>query len=370
MAVFAFLVALVITLWVPANSYAMLKSEKVRWQLIFLSPYGGCTNYQYQMTNAYDEITAKYFGLYEFENLKYPPQCMPDKKYTNYQPPDDLNLLILVYDNEIGKRDLHSNDVGGLYNHIGTDITKNHTIIICDCSNFGFSDPTWILSHELSHYITNYLGFDLSVVENKIHSLDSMYVQCIDGKWNNTCSNVITDIHGDYYFGKAAVMTPYQPAIGKKLFAFENETMNNNTSNDTADSQVVINMQKEMTKWWLAGKINDTEYTKMLGYVVGKSEAVMKNDKLLTNVILEDGPNGKEQKPIFYDPGSDQKLKESVLLKRVPFKQENTTDLSHKTQQIPQWFKSRAYWWSQDQFTSDQDFLNGVKYLLSATTGN
>ncbi|TLX94105.1 MAG: hypothetical protein E6K91_07330, partial [Thaumarchaeota archaeon] len=58
-AVFAFLAVLVLTLWVPANSYAMDKSEKMRWQLIFLSPYSGCTNYQYQMANAYDEITSK-----------------------------------------------------------------------------------------------------------------------------------------------------------------------------------------------------------------------------------------------------------------------------------------------------------------------
>ena len=368
----AVLLALVLTLFISPDSYAMDKSEKMRWQLIFLSPYSGCTNYQYQMANAYDEITSKYFELYKFENSKYQPQCMPDKKYTHYQVPDDLDLIILVYDNEIGKRELHGNDVGGLYNHIGTDKTRDHTIIICDCSNFGFSDPVWVLSHELSHFITYYLGFDQSVVEDKIHSLGYKYDQCIEGSWEATCSNVLTHVYGDHYFTKATVMAPYQPAIGKKLFTLENDTATNDsatsdTSSSVANSQIVMSMQKEITKWWLAGKINDTEYTKVLGYMVDKSGGVMTADKLPPNVILFDGPDGIKENATFYDTGSEQKLKGS-LLNRIPFKSENTTDLSG-TIQIPQWFKSRAYWWSQDQFWSDKDFLNGIKQLFNIGIG-
>jgi hypothetical protein len=358
---FAFLAALVTTMLIPVNSYALDKAGNVKWQLIFLSPYGGCTNYQYQMTNTYDEITTKYFELYQFENSKYSPQCMPDKKYTYYQAPADLDLIILVYDNEIGKKELHSNEIGGLYNHVGADMSRNHSIIICDCSNFGFSDPVWTLSHELSHFVTNYLGFDQSVIETQIHTYDSKFDQCTEGNRDDTCTSITSHVYGDYYFGKATVMIPYQPAIGKKAFSSDNQTILNDTS-DADKSQVIMNMQKEITKWWLAGLINNTQYTKTLGYMVGNEGGLAKNDIIMNNVILEDGSDGKEQKPIFYDTESEKTIKELSLLKRIPFKQENMTNSSEI---MPEWFKSKAYLWSQDQSTSDQDFLKAVQHLVT-----
>lgn len=369
MTLFAFLFVLVLTLWVPAT-YAMDILEKVRWKLIYLSPYSGCTNYQYQMANAYDEITSKYFDLYKFVNSKYPVQCMPDKEYSHYQIPDDLDLLILIYDKEIGKKELQTNDVGGLYNHAGTDRTKNHTIIVCDCSNFGFSDPTWILSHELSHFITYYLGFDLSVVEDKIHSLDAKYDQCIEGVRDSTCSQVKTHVYGDYYFTAATVMTPYQPAIGKKLIPTENDKTQSDVSNNAANSQVVMNMQKEITKWWYAGKISNDEYAKVLGYMVGKSGGTINGDKLPNNVVLLDGPDGKKGNATYYDLGTGKLQMTSGLLKRVPLKAQNTAADSSDKVQIPQWFKSRAHWWSENRFWNDKEFVSGIKYLFHIGTGN
>ncbi len=359
--VFAFLFVLVLTLGIPTKSYAMDESGKVKWKLIFLSPYGGCTNYQYQMTNQYDEITSKYFDLYKFENSKYQPECMPDEKYTSYKPPKDLDLLILVYDNEIGKKDLRSKDFGGLYNHVGDDRTKNHTIIICDCSNFGYSDPAWDLSHELSHFITYYLGFDLSIVENTIHSVDAKYDQCVEGNRDDSCSSVTTHLSGDYYFSHVTVMTPYGPAIGKKSIAIENNTINNGVQGDIAGSPIVMNMQKEITKWWLAGKINDTEYSAALGDMVDKSKNVMPGDNILpANVIFQDSPNGKKENDTFYDKVTKQNQAGLSVLNRVPFKaSSNLPDL-----QIPQWFKVRANLWLQGKDMNNNDFVNGVNQLF------
>jgi hypothetical protein len=359
--VFGFLFVLVLTLCIPTKSYAMDESGKVKWKLIFLSPYSGCTNYQYQMTNQYDEITSKYFDLYKFENSKYQPECIPDEKYTSYKPPKDLDLLVLVYDNEIGKKDLRSKDIGGLYNHVGNDRTKNHTIIICDCSNFGYSDPVWALSHELSHFITYYLGFDLSIVENKIHSVDAKYDQCIEGNRDASCSGVTTHLTGDYYFTHATVMAPYGPAIGKKSIATENNTVNNGALGNIATSPVVMNMQKEITKWWLAGKINDTEYSAALGDMIGKSKNVMTGDNLLPpNVIFQDSPNGKKEHDTFYDLVSNKTQKELSVLNRVPFKvSTNLSDL-----QIPQWFKVRANLWLQGKDVNNNDFVNGIIHLF------
>ena len=348
---------LMFTLWIP-NALATDKSGNPMWELIFLSPYGGCTNYQYQMTNAYDEITSKYFELYKFANSKHSSQCMPDKKYTNYKPPEDLDLLILVYDNEIGKKDLHLNDVGGLYSHVGMDRTKNHVIVICDCSNFGFSDPAWTLSHELSHFITYYLGYDLSV-QNTIHMMSSKYNECIEGHRDASCSNVVVNIRGDYYFTHAAVMTPYQPAIGKNLIVL-NGTRD---SSNVTDSQIVLNMQKEITKWWLAGKINDTEYLHTLGYMINNKPEVKSSYLLPANILLESGPDSHEENSTYYDLDLSQNQKTMVLLKRSPFRDDNTTDISNKMQ-IPEWFKSQASRWIQNNSWDDKDFIGSIKHLF------
>jgi hypothetical protein len=348
------------------------KTLGVKWELVFLSPYSGCTNYQYQMANTYDEITSKYFELYKFDNSNYPPQCMSDKKYSSYKVPGDLNLLILVYDNEIGKKELRTNQVNGLYNHVGPDRSSDHTIIICDCSNFGYSDPVWALSHELSHFITYYLGFDLSVVETRIHSIEAKYTTCIDGLRNETCSNVAAKIYGDRYFTFALVMPPYAPAIGKKLIpASDNQTASGSINqSDVASlvtSPVVMNMQKEITKWWLAGQINDTEYTKVLSYMTDKSEGgILTTDRLPNNVILLDSANGKTGNHTFYNSISGISKIDSSILKRVPFKLENITNgISNK---VPQWFKTKAQSWAQNQTLNNDAFVTGVKFLFSNGT--
>lgn len=241
--VYTLLFMVVTMIWVPSQSYEIHKSEDVRWQLIFLSRYSGCTNYQYQMTNMYDEVTSKYFELYKFANSKYQPKCMPDKKYSHYKIPDDLDLLILVYDYEIGRKELNANNLGGIYNHVGTDRTRNHTIIICDCPNFKFSDPVWILSHELSHFITYYLGFDKSVVEDVIHARDNKYDTCVEIHYEQSCSGIKVHIRGDYYFSYATVMAPYAPAVGKKLIPLSN------IQNDSAKLAIVMDIEKQITKW-------------------------------------------------------------------------------------------------------------------------
>ncbi|TBR11444.1 MAG: hypothetical protein EPO62_01805 [Candidatus Nitrosotenuis sp.] len=346
------IVALLAVLLVPDDAHAQ---EKVRWELIFLSADHGCANYQYQMANVYDELASKYFELYKFPNSKYNPQCMSDKKYANYTAPDDLDLLILVYDKQIGKKELHPNDVGGLYSHLGSDRAKNHVIVLCDCPTFGFSYPMFTLSHELSHFVTYYLGFDL-LAQNEIHEISAKYNQCNDSSWDDTCAQVVTHVYGDHYFTRAPVMVPYQPAVGGHLVD------HTNLQSDIASSDVVMNIQKQITKWWLAGKINDTEYTKELEFVMGKPSA--QPEGAPDNVLLAAGHNGKEEVDTYYDLGEEENKKTQILLKRVPFKADNHTEYG---EQIPMWFKLRAHSWLQDNSLSNRDFVDGVRYLFGGS---
>lgn len=358
--VMALLSLIGLTVLMIPDSYAMDTSGNVRWELVYLSADSGCANYQYQMSNAYDEFISKYFDLYKFTNSKYKPQCMPDAKYTDYQVPDDLDLLVLVYDKQIGKKEMNQNNVGGLYSHLGNDRIKNHVIVLCDCPTFGFSYPMFTLSHELSHFITYFLGFDLSVQE-KIHATSAKFNECSDVHWDNqTCSSVVVHVDGDYYFSHATVMAPYAPAIGKKLMTTQAKP------DDIANSNLVMDIQKEMTKWWLEGKINDTEYTGVLGIVAGRQGNFSVPYGIPENVLLASGRDGQEEKDTYYDLDLGGNQKTMLLLKRVPFKSINDTSVSEKIQ-IPQWFKSRAYGWSHNQTLSDQDFVNGIHYLLESS---
>jgi hypothetical protein len=74
------------------DAYATHFSEDTKWQLVYLTDTQVCSNYDYQMTQKYDEITEKYLGLYEFDNTKYEPLCMNNFKYDAlYEFPQDLD---------------------------------------------------------------------------------------------------------------------------------------------------------------------------------------------------------------------------------------------------------------------------------------
>ena len=53
------------------NAFANHLSDDLKWQLVFISSAPACSNYDYQMTDLYDEITEKYLDLYELNNSKY-----------------------------------------------------------------------------------------------------------------------------------------------------------------------------------------------------------------------------------------------------------------------------------------------------------
>ncbi len=140
---------LVALLWLSPsltnNAFASHLSDDFTWQLVVLSSNPACSNYNYQILNKYDEITEKYFELYQFANEKYEPKCFPIQKYLDfYSSPDDLDMLIIVLDSNLGQEELHKRKMGGLYTHTGTDKFQNHAIILCDCPDFYYSDPVWI----------------------------------------------------------------------------------------------------------------------------------------------------------------------------------------------------------------------------------
>ena len=111
-------------------AYGTHQTQNVSWQIVVVSHEPACTIYNYQLAQKYQIITEEYFKLYEFDTSHYQPECYSIEKFEwKYQKPDDLDLLILIYDRDLGRENLHPLGMGGFYSHSGGDITNNHTII-------------------------------------------------------------------------------------------------------------------------------------------------------------------------------------------------------------------------------------------------
>ena len=341
--------------------FATHLSDEMKWQTVFISSRG-CSLQNYQMLNLYDKISEKYLEMYGLDSLKYEPQCMPESEYlSDYQPPNDLDLVILIYDKELGEKLLHSQKMGGLYSHTGSDRNYNHVIIICDCSNFYYSDPVWILSHELSHFVLYYRNYEMSIIEDLIHANDAQYDKCIEGGAN--CESYVEKIELDSLSSSFSVMPILQPVKSSK------------TGTDTSNEKIrtsVIGISKMITKWWAADKISNGDYANAIGYLVD-SDILPSNEN--TEILIADDPlsdeitwqekfseinanyrgvntiNSNNQNNIQF-PNSDS----SIIENKITFVEQVVLGL-------PDWFKTTAGWWAQDKITNEE-FKKNIQYLV------
>ena len=142
--------------FVTNDAFANHLSDEMKWQLVYISHNSICSNYDEQKTRMYSEISSRYLGEYQLVNSQYDALCVNQFEYSDYQAPSDLDMIVLVYDKDIGRAELNSLKIGGYYHHTGPDIKQNHAIVICDCPTFNYSSPVWILSHELSHFVLTF----------------------------------------------------------------------------------------------------------------------------------------------------------------------------------------------------------------------
>jgi len=390
------------SLLILTPAYGTHQTQNVSWQIVVVSHEPTCTIYHYQLAQKYQIITEEYFKLYEFDTNHYYPECYSIEKFDwKYQKPDDLDLLILVYDRDLGRENLHPLEIGGFYSHMGGDITQNHTIIFCECSSFGYSDPSWILSHELSHFILNYLGFDLNRVEDQIHQIDKKYDNCMEKIYDETCKSIVAYIEHDDLGYKTKVMRPYQSAIGTSLF---NQTFDENELNFKE-----LELFKEITKWWHEGRITNSEFSNSLQILTGQSfnnissgsylnesptvilaepskeekvyqESNQENyapQDILKSFPLIEGwnpspvssgeyPDWFKTRALLWSSGkiSDEGFAKSIdSLKKSKMDILNLPEQVTTEQKIPDWIKNNAGWWA-DGLTSEEDFVNGIKFLV------
>jgi len=335
------------------DAFATHFSEDTKWQLVYLTDTPVCSNYDYQMTTKYDVITEKYFGLYQFDNTKYEPLCMNHFKYdATYEFPQDLDLIVLVYSRNLGQVELNDQKMGGLFTHSGPNRSINNAIIICDCPNFNYSDPVWILTHELSHFILYFLEYNMNVIEDFVHVYDEKYDQCRNS-YDDSCSTVLTKLRVDAMAYSFSVMPQYEPAIGISKIK----------NNEVNVSLPLVELGKVVTQWWTAGKITEGDYSNAIGLLAVQNQQLQQDH----NVLFKDGPINKEVtwKELLFADGSSEN-KEDVMTKvREKLKIEDQIYQQTDFTGLPDWFKQTAQWWVDDQITNE-DFIRNVKYLKDA----
>jgi len=337
------------------DSFATHFSEDTKWQLVYVTDTPVCSNYDYQSMVKFDEITEKYFGLYQFENTKYDPLCVNHNRYdAMYEMPDDLDLLVLVYSRNLGELELHSEKMGGLFMHSGVDKKFNNAIIICDCSNFYYSDPVWILTHELSHFVLYFLEFDITVIEDLVHQYDDKYDQC-RSHYDDSCGSVFTKLRIEDMAYSFSVMPPYQGAVG----------ISEIKSNHVEISQPLLELGKIMTKWWTVGKISEGDYSNALGLLAIQNQ---QNIDAKHNVLFKDGPIAKDvvtwEDILLADGSAENKLD---VMEKVKGKMKIEDQIFQQTDftGLPYWFKNTAQYWIDEKIT-DEEFIRSVKYLKDA----
>ena len=332
-----------------SDVFASHLSDEMKWQLVYITSNKACSNYDLQMLRTYSEVSKSYLDMYELENSPYESICVTNEKYSEYVAPSDLDLIILVYDKDIGRDELNSQNIGGFYHHVGRDPVQNHAIIICDCPTFDYSSPVWILSHELSHFVLTYLSYDITVVEDLVHSNDMAYDECI--RTHSLCGSSVMKIRTVTSAYSYSVMPLYEPAIGLNPLP---------TSDEELPLQVV-ELSKIITKWWTQDKITDGDLFNAIGYMaVGNSLYNHMNPEIFTADSSFDDELTWEE--LLSEKSSNEK---PDILSRIPTTLLSNDELNFdegNTSGIPTWFKTTAKWWVEGKI-SDSEFTKSVNYL-------
>jgi hypothetical protein len=349
--VFAFSIVFLMP-FISNEAFANHMSEKMKWQVVFISSHPACSNYHYQMMNRFHAMSGAYLNEYGIENESYPPICLPIEKYPqNYEQHYDLDLFVLIYDRNLGEEILQGNDVGGFYNHFGVDRTTNHVIVFCDCPNFNFSDPIWILTHELSHFALVYLGYDPSIIENLVHANDKSYDECRED-WVEGCESVIQKLSTEKFGYEFSVMPIYKPAVGEETYNFEFKPV----------SDEILEVSKLITLWWGLGQpIDDKGYSKVI-------RLLGSDDNLYTNfnvIEFNDDPIRDEltwEEHLY----GESTFNSTQLNSHVPFDLKSQDELDeefeNKLSELPEWFKKTAIWWANEEI-SDDEFAQSIHFL-------
>jgi len=343
------------------ESYAA-ETTLLEWQLLYIQE--DICKQSDILNEVYSSLTSKYFELYQLENISHEAYCMTELEYSEFQVNEDVDLLILVYDGNLGEKILQPNKVDGLYFHSGNDRSTNHLLIMCHCSDFDSSYdqilPSWILTHELSHFVLSYKGFPRFGIINAVHEIEDEYDNCIGTNFQSqNCADFKLTLRPDDQSKDFPVMKPYEGAVGQKLVQYIPE--------DFSDSKV-INLQRDLTKMWITNEIDDNAFSNTLKNFV---EGPIENDHDFAEPFMEinngfviaekSKPRDVEWNEYLQSETQNQDYTH-LILEYIPFNIDESAE-EINFEKMPSWFKTRAILWSEKRI-SDKVFFDGVEHLI------
>ena len=334
------------------------------WQLVYISS-DRCIFPDEQKIIDYSKFVKKYFELYEFENYGFEPKCLSLLEYFDYQKPYSVDLVILVLDNYLGSKLLNQDEIKSLYAHFGMDRSNNHVIIVTEPTDYDTSlDSTtisWDKSHQLSHFILSFKGYNDETIERLLHSNSLSFEHCVGQRISDSkCDEVRTYMRIEDSSRNFVVMTPFKELIGNGLTKYISE--------DVISSKVVLNLHREITTWWINGLIDDQTFLKATKHLVDVpiiDEQTTNNQIIkLPNgfIILDKAVDANEEFKVGPFNAYATRTTVGDILLYVPFETEFEI-IDEKPSEIPNWFKQRAKNWSENKL-GDKIFYDGLEALI------
>ena len=358
---FPFLLILFFSI-ITNQAYAESSDNSVSWQIIFISDNPDCKITEKTRINEIVDLTQQYFDLYILDTTMLEPVCTFSLQYFENSIPDESDLKILVFDESIGNNVFVKFGYQGLYAHFGSDRSQNHVIMVSEPGKFSsayeFTEPSWNLTHQISHFILSYYGHNLESIERLLHSHELEYDDCSNKIGSEKCSDVTSLIRSGISGKTYSVVTPIDDIINQNSMTFY--------SDDLYDSLVVRELQRTITNWWISGLISDELYLDSIKKIID----VPINDNKIISTHQLSIPNGfsiidKTLKNSNFDDSLIIPLENNIYdsLNYIPYETDLIISDSSETI-IPDWFKTRAKIWA-DQKLDDRIFFDGLNALVS-----
>jgi len=347
------------------DSYSTFGSKVPHWQIVYLTDDHKCLQSDLQKILEYDILVKNYLELYQFDTFNYDPNCMTMTQYSSYREPYYLDLLILFFDENLAHRTLGNEGLKGLYAHTGIDRPTNHFILLNDRPNYhsdyDSKNPSWVLSNSLSHFILYYKGYDASTIEQLIQPKDTFYKSCF-GKTSisGSCEEVKLFMTVQNSSQDFLVIPLFEEAVGNNIIQY--------IESDISESEIVKNLYRQITKWWLSEKISDDDYIDTLQYFARIPSSPSTEIPNYPPLVIRDGfaipvfsfeKEGKNQNIAINRETIQQNLK--TIDDLMPF--DGAYVEKFQDERFPDWFKARAALWV-DGEVNDYIFLDGLESLL------
>ena len=268
-------------LLIPTNTiYAKSVQDTLTIQTIWVTGNKSCYfNDNARLMEYHNEIILKYLGLYGLYPYSYEPVCINELEYESYQPPDYTDVLIVIFNKNIGRDVLHANNKGGYFAYDDSGNKSELRIVVCECPSFKYNDSAWVISHELAHFALFYLGLPESEWADWVHNVQSRYyAYCPDGDTTSyLCNGLYLKIEG--YTTNYKVMAINTEAYGKTppQIKFVNYLSTDDSNNFNDNESIYTNPTDKVTVTsWYNRNLDDDS---LENYSINNSLLIISNLK-------------------------------------------------------------------------------------------